>query len=159
MFDETFWVTVAFLIFVVVIGRPIWRTLSAALDKRSAQIQKELDTAVKLREEAQALLVSYQRKQRDALKEAEKIVSQAKENADAMTAQAEKELEETLNKRIQLAMERINQAEVSALDDVKAHAVDIAVAASHKLMKEHLDKQVGDSLFASALKDIQKKLN
>lgn len=157
--DEKFWVLVSFVVFMMLIWRPIGRFLATALDKRSNQIREELDNAVKLREEAQALLASFQRKQRDALKEAEDIVNRAKSESEQMLQEAEKQLEQTLNGRIQQAMEKITQAEKAVVEEVKAHAVDIAVSASQSLIKQHLDKGASDSMFESALRDIRKKLH
>ena len=56
-----FWVLVAFVVFVVLAGRPIARMISAALDQRAARIKATLDEAQKLRDEAQKLLADNQR--------------------------------------------------------------------------------------------------
>ena len=75
--DPTFWVMVAFFVFVGALARPISGAIAAALDKRADKIRADLEEAEKLREEAQNLLASYQRQQRDAVKEAEAIVEHA----------------------------------------------------------------------------------
>ena len=51
MFNETFWVGLAFAIFVAVVFKPVSKKLSAALDDRAQKISDELDEAVRLREE------------------------------------------------------------------------------------------------------------
>ena len=66
--DPTFWVMVAFFVFVGALARPISGAIAAALDKRADKIRADLEEAEKLREEAQNLLASYQRQQRDAVK-------------------------------------------------------------------------------------------
>ncbi|MEO5373636.1 MAG: hypothetical protein H7840_05085, partial [Alphaproteobacteria bacterium] len=68
-----FWVAVAFLIVVGFSFRKVTRAIAAALDMRAEKIKAKLDEARSLREEAQALLAEYQRKQRDAMNEAEDI--------------------------------------------------------------------------------------
>ena len=73
--------------FVVVVGlafRPVLRAIVAGLDTRAAQIKAKLDEARKLREDAQALLADYQRKQRDALQEAAAIVAHAEQEAERL---------------------------------------------------------------------------
>ena len=50
---------------------PIKKMLFSKLDGRSEAIRSELEEAQRLREEAQHTLAEYERKQRDALKEAE----------------------------------------------------------------------------------------
>lgn len=88
-----FWVLVAFVVFVVLAFKPLRKAVTGALDERAEQIRKQLDEANKLREEAQATLASYKRKQRDALKEAEEIVTHAKAEAERLRAEAAKALE------------------------------------------------------------------
>ena len=53
------WVAIAFIIFVVLAGKPIVRMLGKSLDDRAARIKAELDEAKALRDEAQRLLVRY----------------------------------------------------------------------------------------------------
>ena len=56
------------------------------LDKRAEGIQSELDEAKALREEAQTLLASYERKQREVQDQADRIVAQAKRKAPRIHA-------------------------------------------------------------------------
>ena len=66
MFDATFFVAVSFLLFV---GFVIWAGLPGSiistLDERSANIQKELDEARILHEQAQSLLAKEKKKARE----------------------------------------------------------------------------------------------
>ena len=71
MFGEAFWVGLAFIVFVAAIYRPVGKMMGAALDNRAQRIQEELEEAVRLREEAQALLAGYERQQNEAVKQAE----------------------------------------------------------------------------------------
>ena len=94
--DPAFWAAVAFVIFIAATAKPISRLLTAGLDKRADKIRSDLEEAEKLREEAQDLLASYQRKQRDALAEAEAIIAHAGEEAERLAVQERDKLEETL---------------------------------------------------------------
>ena len=75
------WVAVAFVFFLVALFKPIKKMLTSKLDGRTETIKSELDEAQRLREEAQHTLAEYQRKQRDALKEAEGILAEARAEA------------------------------------------------------------------------------
>ncbi|MFM2128894.1 MAG: hypothetical protein RL477_440 [Pseudomonadota bacterium] len=152
------WLAVAFLIFVGAMARPVWKKATAALDARAAQIEAELEEARKLREEAQAMLASYQRKQRDAAKEAEAIIAHAEEEAKRITANAEKALAESLKRREALTADKINQAQAKAVQEVKAEAVEIALAATERLLRERLDEAKSDALVDAAVKDLPARL-
>lgn len=157
--DPTFWVAIGFVIFVALAWKPLGRFLTAALDERSAKIAAELDRAVTLREEAQDLLAQFQRKHRDAMKEADEIIGHAKEEAERLAKQAQADLEATLKRREQLALQHIAQAEAQAVQEVRTLAVDVAIAATGKLLAEKLDGARGDALIDSAIKELPSKLN
>jgi F-type H+-transporting ATPase subunit b len=153
------WVYVGLLIFVVVIGPKLWKALSAMFDKRSLKIKADLDEAQKLKDEAQALLAEYQRKQRDAMREAEEIISNAKALAQRQIKDAGKELEENLARREKASLEKIAQAEAQALAEVRREAVDVATAAAAKLIQGQLDGAKGSQLIDQAIAEVGKKLH
>jgi F-type H+-transporting ATPase subunit b len=160
MFHEPeFWILVAFVAVIVLLWKPAGRAIGKALDDRSEKIKLDLERAAKLRTDAQALLAEYQQKQRDALKEAEAIMAQAKADAERLSRQAAADLEASLKRREQMALQRIAQAEQQALAEVRAAAVDIAVAAAGKLLGEKLDAARQDALIDGAIKELQGKLN
>jgi len=117
--DPTFWVLVSFVIFVALVWKPGSKAVAQMLDDRAEKIRSDLEKAAKLREEAQALFAEYQKKQRDALKDAEAIVAAAKAEAEALSKQAAADLETSLKRREQLALQRIAQAEQQALAEVQ----------------------------------------
>jgi F-type H+-transporting ATPase subunit b len=157
--DPTFWVAVAFVAFVVLAARPVTRALFGALDARAERIRAEIEEAQALREEAQKTLAEYKRKQRDALKEAEDILEHAKVEAMRLREQAERDLEAALERRAQAAMEKIAQAEAQALQEVRDRAIEVALAATAKLISENLDKKRSDEMVDRAIRDLPGKLH
>ncbi len=157
--DPTFWVLVSFVIFVALVWKPGSKAVAQMLDDRAEKIRSDLEKAAKLREEAQALFAEYQKKQRDALKDAEAIVAAAKAEAEALSKQAAADLETSLKRREQLALQRIAQAEAQATADVRAAAVDLAMAATRKILTDRLDAGRQDALIDAAIKELPGKLN
>lgn len=157
--SPTLWVAVAFVIFVALTWRPVTRMIGGSLDARGARIRAELDEARKLREEAQSLLAEYQRKQRDALKEAEDILAHAKEEAERLRREAAANLEAALARRERMAMDKIAQAEAQAVADVRNRAVDVAIAATGRLLAETVDARQSDALIDRSIDDLRRKLH
>jgi len=157
--DAEFWVAVAFVVTILLIawkgGRPMLKTL----DDRAAKIRAELDMAEKLREEAQHLLADYQRRQRDAVKESEAIIAQARADAESLIADSRTRLDETLARREQLAMERIAQAEAHAQAEIRGEAAQLVVAASREILSKQLEGAPGASLVEAAISDLPKHLH
>jgi len=133
------------------------KKLTAGLDQRADAIRKQLDETQNLREEAQAALASYQRQQRDALAEADEIVAQAKADAERMKVQAENVLTATIKRREEQAVERIAQAEATAIKDVRDQAIELAIGVATKIITEKMTKTVQNELVKDASEDLMKK--
>jgi F-type H+-transporting ATPase subunit b len=154
-----FWVAVAFAVFVIAAWGPGKRMLGGALDGRIAQIRNEVEEAQKLREEAQAALASYQRRQREAIQEAEQIIAHAREEAERTRAHAASDLEDAIRRREQQATEKIAQAEAAALAQIRDRAVELAIAATGRLLAEKMAGKSGDAAIAAAIKELPDKLH
>lgn len=154
-----FWVAVAFVIFIAGTGRTIWRGAAGALDRRAAAIKEELEEAQRLRADAQHLLADFQRKQRQAVQEAEGIVAHAEEEAERLRERAARNLEAMVARREQQAKDRIAQAEAQALADVRAAAVDAAIGAARRLIADSLDAKRAGALIDDAIKELPDKLH
>jgi F-type H+-transporting ATPase subunit b len=157
--DPEFWVLVAFVIVVVVGFIKLGPGIGKALDDRAERIKSELDEARRLREDAQKTLAEYQRKQRDALKEAEAIIAHAKAEAERIGRQAAQDLEAALERRTRQAEEKIAQEEAKALADVRNTAVDIAIAAAREIIAEALDAKAGGVLIDQAIAALPQRLH
>jgi F-type H+-transporting ATPase subunit b len=152
------WVAIAFVIFVAAIFRPVSRMLLDALDARTQRIKRDLEEAERLREEAHDLLAEHQRKLRHASKETDELLEHAKDEARRLHEHAENDLEASLKRREQQALDRIAQAEAQAEREVRNLAVDVALAATGKLLSEKLDKSKGNALVDTAIEDLPKQL-
>ena len=158
--DATFWVGAAFVLFVgILVYLKVPGMLTGVLDERAKKISDDLDQARELREEAQVLLATYQRKQRDALKEAEEIIAHAKEEAMREAEQAEKKLEESVARRQQAALNKIALAEAQAENEVRDAAVEIAIAAATAVVAQQVQGDRADALVNTAIQDLRRHLN
>lgn len=154
-----FWVALAFIIFVAIAFKPGRKAILSMLDDRAERIRTELDEAQRLREEAQALLAGYQRRQRDALKEAEAIVAHAREEAERLRTKATTELEDSLRRREAQAMDKIAQAEAAAVQEVRNLTVDIAISASGQILAQRIDDKQSARLVDEAIRNLPTHLH
>jgi F-type H+-transporting ATPase subunit b len=157
--NEYLWISLAILTLFWLAWGPVKGALLGGLDARAARIAKDLDEAAKLRAEAEKLLAEYQTKHREAMAQAESIVTAAKEEAARLAAKAEGDLAAALKRREDLAMERIAQAEAQATSEVRTAAVDLAIAATSKLLGTRLDAARQDALIDGAIKAMPARLN
>jgi F-type H+-transporting ATPase subunit b len=159
-FEAEFWVAVAFVIFIgMLVYAGVPRMMIDALDQRSATIKKELDEARRLKEEAQAVLAQFKRKQQEAEREAEAIVVGARAEAERLAAEAKLKVEDFVARRTKMAETKIVQAEAQALADVRAAAAEAAVAAAEKILTQTVPGKTADDLLAQGIRDVKAKLN
>ena len=156
---SSFWAAVAFIIVVAAAARPVGRGIAGALDVRSNRIRDQIEEAQRLREEAQQMLASYQRKQRDAAKEAEEIVSAAEAEAKRLAEAEQAQLEHSLKRREQQAKDRLNQAEQDAVNEVRSKAVEIAVQAARDVIAEQITAQKQNALIDKAIDELPSRLH
>ncbi|MBV9522170.1 MAG: F0F1 ATP synthase subunit B [Alphaproteobacteria bacterium] len=157
--DPEFWVLVAFLL---VVAGAVWKVfpmVAASLDDRAQRIKTELDEARRLREDAERALAEYQRKQRDALREAEDIIAHAKAEAERLGQKAAKDLEETIERRTRQAEEKVAQEEARAIAEIRAVAIDVAIAAARRIIAERLDARTGSALIDDAIAALPQQLH
>ncbi len=153
--DSKFWVAIPVILFLLFVAyKGAFRAMGKALDDRAEKIRAELDEARRLREEAQTLLASYQRKQKEAETQAEAIVKQARVDAENMASQARKDLAESLERRMAQAEAKIANAEIKAMSEVKAKAADLAMNTAEKLLRTELSAADKSKLIADGIKQM-----
>ena len=159
MRDPEFWVLIAALIALAVIWKPAKRSLIGGLDARAQRIRGELDEARNLRNEAQRMLAEYQRRQRDATGEAERILEHARAEAERIAREGARALDLALERRRRLAEERIAQAQAAAVAEIRELAVDIAIAAAREVIVEELDEHRAGALIDGAIAALPQQLH
>ena len=155
--------------FVVVIGFVLFLALLAylkvpgliggMLDKRAEGIKSDLDEAKALREEAQTILASYERKQKEVQEQADRIVEAAKAESEIAATQAKEDLKASIARRLAAADEQITSAQASAVKEVRDTAIAVAVAAAEDVIAKKLTAADGNALIEDAIKDVAAKLH
>lgn len=158
--NTDFVVLLAFLLFIAILFYfKVPGLLGGMLDKRADDIKSELDEARRLREDAQTLLASYERKQKEVQEQADRIVAAAKEEAKAAGDQARVDLEKSVERRMAAAQEQIASAESSAVKAVRDQAVTIAVGAARDVIAKQMTATDGNALIDDAIAQVGAKLH
>jgi F-type H+-transporting ATPase subunit b len=157
MSSAELWIIASTVIFIALVFRPGKKAITGGLDARRLSIINELDEAHRLRAEAEALLADAKLRHQSAAKDAGEIVAFAREEAARMQLQAAADLKDHVARREKQALDRIAQAEASALADVRNHAVDMAMAASGDLLTQKLSGSDGDRLLDDVIASLPSK--
>ncbi|HEY5009297.1 MAG TPA: ATP F0F1 synthase subunit B [Caulobacteraceae bacterium] len=157
--DAEVWIAIGMVVFFAILIRAKVPGLAMkALDDRGAKIQAELNEALRLREEAQALLVSIKHEREAAERLGAEIIANAEADAKRMRAEAQVRLEDQIQRRRAMAERRIANAEVQAALDVKAAAANAAADLAERLLADRLSGMTSDPLIDRAVADLAGKL-
>lgn len=144
----TAWVSLAMIVLLLIafFGAKVHKVLAGGLDSKIAAIKEQLDEAKALRAEAEALRDEYASKIANAEKDAAEMIEFAKTEADQILAKSEADAKAMVERRKKMAEDKIAAAERSAVEEVRAVAVNAATAAARGLIAEKHDAQADAKL-------------
>ncbi|HYP57396.1 MAG TPA: ATP F0F1 synthase subunit B [Beijerinckia sp.] len=154
--NEEFYVALGFLVFLGLLAYlGVHTKLVAALDRRGALVKAELASAVRLREEAAAVLASFEKKKAEAEAEAAELVAQARAEAELLAKETHERMAEFVQRRTKQAEEKIATAEAQAMAQVRAAAADAATKAAETVLKVEARGAYGEDLINKGIADLK----
>jgi len=158
--NTDFVVLLGLLVFIgILVYYKVPSLIGGMLDGRAEGIKSEIEEARKLREDAQTLLASYERKQKDVQDQADRIVASARDEAAAAGAQAREDLAKSVERRMTAAVEQIASAEAAAIKEVRDQAIVIAIAASRDIIGKQMTAAEGNRLIDDGIAQVDAKLH
>ncbi len=158
--NTDFIVSIAFVIFVgILLYFKVPGLIGGMLDKRAESIKSDLNEAKALREEAQSLLASYERKQKEVQEQADRIVASAKEEATNAAALAKDDIAKSITRRLAAAEEQIASAQAAAIKDVRDQAISVAIGAAKDVMAKQMDAKSAGALIDSSIATVADRLH
>ncbi|KGJ04721.1 F-type H+-transporting ATPase subunit b [Paracoccus halophilus] len=158
--NTDFIVTLAFLVFVgILIYYKVPGIVGGLLDKRADGIRNDLAEARRLREEAQEIYASYERRQREVSSQADEIVANAKREATVEAEKAKQALQVSIERRLKAAEEQIAGAESDAVRAVRDRAIVTAVAAAAEILGKQSSAAERSAGIDKAIDEVAQRLN
>lgn len=158
--NTDFIVLLAFLVFVgILVYYKVPSIIGGKLDERADGIRKDLDEARRLREEAQEIYASYERRQREVKGQADEIVANARREAEAQAAKAKDDLKVSIERRLKAAEDQISSAETDAVRAVRDRAVQASVAAASELLAAQVKAGKRSAGIDDAIEEVARRLN
>ncbi|MDP6604429.1 MAG: F0F1 ATP synthase subunit B' [Rhodospirillales bacterium] len=150
---QVIWLFLSFAIFYLLMARLALPRINRVLEERQRRIDDGLAKAESLRDEAARVLEAYEAAIDEARTEARTIVRTAAAEFAETSAKRQGELAERLGAEIAQGEQRIAEAKERALANIRDAAIEIARAASEKLVGEAADETVLGGAVDHALKD------
>ena len=159
--DATFWVAIAFIIFIaVLVYLKVPQKINSLLNIMIEEIKNELNEAEKLKKESKNLLNESQEKLENAQKENEQIIKNAREESEKLIIEINNKFFQISENRKKITEQKIAQMKEVAIKSIKDTSIKIAIESVTKLVKTSINKSKLNTLFEKNLnqaKNILKK--
>ena len=126
---------------VLIAKKFFWDKLLAYIQKRQDIIQDNIDSSVKIKEEAQSIKERYDEKMKNAGKEAHAILESARASAAQEKQQILNQTQDEVVRLKKQAQEDIERDKRNAQKDMKEAIGSVALEISKKLLKKEVDEQ------------------
>tara|TARA_B100001027_G_C16136323_1_gene271594 strand:- start:6 stop:491 length:486 start_codon:yes stop_codon:yes gene_type:complete len=149
-FDETVWVAIAFILFFVLVWKKGKAAILFLLDERSSLIEKELNEAKSLKEEALEELRLALQNQKNVSDEAENLIKDAKETANKIQEEANLKSLELIRRKEEQAKQKISSLEAESIKNIREFTSRIVIESSKTYIKEKLDSKENVNLISKS---------
>ena len=157
--DATLWVGISFILFVVMVIRPLTSMFSKNIDIRISTLKKEIDEAKKLKIEAEKLLDEYKEKEKRNTQYIEELKKQTKKEA--------KDIEERIKKDIELAITRkeanyeiiVKQMESNLKEKLQNEIMTKTLKFTQSRIEKNISEKHNNDFIDESLKKLPKQLS
>ena len=152
--NELFWGGLAFFVVLFALWKFGYPSIKKGLEDRTNRIRESIDEADRAKAEGQAVLADYQRQLADAKSEANRIIDEARQAADAvradLVARAEAEVAELRTR----AREEVEAAKTRAVADLQAQVGDLTIELAEKIVGRSIDADTNRALIDSYIAEL-----
>lgn len=157
LIHDTVLLMISMLVMFTFLSYLLFNPVREFLKKRQDKIKEDIDTAKQDKEDAAALKADYDGKLREIEKEAEAILSEARQKALQNEAKIIDEAKEEASRIIARANRQAELERKAAADDMKKEMIQVAALMAQKIVAQTVDTKIQDSLVEDTLKEIGDK--
>jgi F-type H+-transporting ATPase subunit b len=139
--NELIWGTIAFLILLFLMYRTVFPSINKAFKDRRANIEGKLEQAERDREEAEQLLEQYRRRLRDAEDETQRILEEARSNAERVRRDLLAKAEGDAGRELDRARQAIRAERDQAIRQLRNEVGTLAVELATRVVGDSLDRE------------------
>lgn len=158
MFNEKFWLAIAFFTFIALVIKFAKSSIIKSLDDKSKAIAEEILAAKELKEKATKLLAAAEKFSQESSVYSAKLMKDAETEAQKFLNEAQKSAEEEVSKRTAAALERIKQEEALTIREIKNNILSSAMQSIENGALKNLDEKQSEAVFAKAAQDLEQAL-
>ncbi len=152
------WMTIAFLVVWVGLGKLAWPSIMKTIKEREESIANALKSAEAARQEMAKLQSDNERILKEAYAQRDAIMKEAKELKDKLVSDAKEKAQVEADRIVASARESIVNEKTAAMAEIKSHVAKLSIDIAEKVLRSELsDASKQEKLMNDLISDI--KLN
>ena len=120
--DPKFWLTVSFILFVILMIKPFKSMMIGGLDQKIEEIKSNINSSLKSFSEAEVKLKEAEKQTEDLDNKMQELLNSAKSQAETVSKNIVDKTSQTISSKEKSSLERIKQIEISAIQSIKKQA-------------------------------------
>ncbi len=156
--NSTLWVSISFVLFVLLTFKPLLNQFSDGLEKKINELKKNLEDSKKLKKEAEKVFKEQLDKQKENSKLIERIKNDTKSEIKKIKIQLNREIEQNMLRKINNYSQLSSQMENKLKDELKNEIMEKVIKYTEIRIKNNLSKNLNQKLIDDSLKNIPKQL-
>ena len=151
-----FWMTLAFLTVLYILGKYAWKPIMKALKEREVSISDALNAAELAKEEMKALQFNNEQLLREAKNERDLLLADARKIRETLLEEARQKANEEANRIINSAKESIQFEKMAAMTELKNQLADWSLEIAKKILQKELsDPQKQETYIKELLAEVK----
>lgn len=149
-----FWTTVVFTLLVLLLKKFAWKPILSAVDERNKSIKDSLAQAEKARTEMSELTANNEKIIAQAKVDRDIILKEARDMKNEIISEAKDKANKEAEKLVSTAKEQILNEKMKAITELKNHVADLSIEMAEKILSSELsDVAKQKELVSKALKE------
>ena len=159
MFDATFWVAISFALFIILIlYKKVPKFVLNQIDIKIAELKNKIDEAENLKSSSEKILSDVQGKLKKSENDRSEILRKAQKISENEISITSEKMQRSLENKETAAFNKIKQAKIDTINQIKKEATEIAIETVKKVIIENLDVIKQEEINLLKLKNSIKKL-
>ena len=139
----------------IILSKLLFKPVKEFMDNRVQEIQKDINDAAKLKEDAKIAKEQYDEKLKTIHTERDEILLEGKKKADKQYEVKVIEANDEADKIKERAQRELAQERLQMVEELKNNAVDLAIGAASKIISEELSEDKHKKLVAGFIDNLK----
>ncbi len=149
--NATLWVAISFVIFVILVFKPLKNMMLTSLDTKIAELKLQLEESKKIKEDAEKLFTEQNKKYEETLIKIKKLNDDAVYESKIIKKKIEEDIKSSLSRKDKSFKQLSSQMELKVREDLKNEIIKKTLIYTEfkikkKLNKTHNSKLINESL-------------